>query len=307
MRGALVLVGVAAFALGTSPAVTSVDATAAPVVTFTVSNSTVKVSGAKGLKAGWITIKASTKDGPHNLWFFQDKSPAMVPAAPAPAKPAAKRMRAIRPPAASGPSAANPPSKTQRNQSISAAGELEESVVGLGGFYIDPKHPVTMKVKLPKGTVSVMDRMAFSNLVNLTIGSTGTAKGPAKPTANITVNDRNALVAPSTLPAKGVLQFSNISKRVENWHDLAIRRLKPGKKVADVQKYFKTFDEKFNPFVGPKGGSEDATGSAPMSAQRNQQVSYSLAPGSYAVFDAWLDEEGRSNAEKGAVKVFKVK
>lgn len=107
--------------------------------------------------------------------------------------------------------------------------------------------------------------------------------------------------------ARACCSSPNISKKAANWHDLAIRRLKTGKKAADVVTYFKTYDEKYDPFVGPKGTSEDATGSAPMSAQRNQQVSSSLAPGNYAVFDAWLDEEGRSNAEKGAVKVFRVK
>ncbi len=281
----------------TVPAVAATDASTPPVISFTVKDGATKVSGAKGLKAGWVTVKASAKDGPHNLWFYQEKRPSKAKA------PAGARMRQI-PPAT--PGGETRPSKGgDRARRISTAGGLEDDILALGGLYVDPKHPVTMRVKLPAGRVSVFDRMSADPEIVLQVGSAGTAKAPAKPTANITINDRNALTVPSSLPAKGVLQFSNISTQAKNWHDLTIRRLKSGKTAADVKKFFQTY--KNNPFVTPKGTSADATGSAPMSAGRNQQVSYSLAPGNYAVFDAWLDEQGRSNAEKGAVKVVKLK
>jgi hypothetical protein len=294
---AVVLIAVTGLGLSAVPAVAEVAATTPPVVTFTVKQGATKVSGAKGLKAGWVTVKATTKDGPHNLWFYQDKHPSKAKA------PAGARMRQI-PPATPG-GETRPTKGGDRTRRISTAGGLEKDILALGGFYLDPKHPVTMRIKLPAGRVSVFDRMTGDPEIVLSVGAAGTAKAPAKPTANITVNDRNVIAVPSTLPAKGVLQISNISAQARNWHDLTIRRLKSGKTAADVKKFFTTYRN--DPFVAPKGTSADAAGTAPMSAGRNQQVSYSLAPGTYAVFDAWLDEKGNSNASKGAVKVVKLK
>jgi hypothetical protein len=288
-----------ALGLGGTSAVAATDATAAPVVTFAVKDGSAKVSGAKGLKAGWVTIKATSKDGPHSLWFYKYTGATKAKA------PAGSRLRAIRP--ADPDAAAGPPTKGERTRSISTAGGLERDYLALGGLYVDPKHPVTMRVKLPAGRISVLDRFStqMGDLTSLQIGSAGTAKGPGKPTATVTANDRNALTVPSTLARTGVLQFSNVSKQAGSWHDLALRRLKKGKTAADVKRYFTTY--KNSPFVEAKGGSEDASASAPLSAGRSHQVTYSLAPGTYALYDGWLDERGNANAAKGAVKIVKVK
>lgn len=296
----LVLFSVTGLGLATVPAVASTDATTPPVVTLAVKAGSTKVTGAKGLKAGWVTIKATSKDGPHSLWLYQYIGTTTKPKAPA-----GSRVRAIPPPQPG--SDTRPRKGGDQQRRISTAGGLEKEVLALGGFYVDPKHPVTMRVKLPAGEVEIYDRvrMGYADPVILKVGKAGTAKGPAKPTANITVNDRNTISAPGSLPRKGYLQFSNISTQQKNWHDLAIARLKSGRTAADVRKYFQTY--KNDPFVAPKGTSADVSGSAPMSAKRNQQVSYDLAPGNYAIYDAWLDENGKSNAGKGAVKVVKLK
>lgn len=72
-----------------------------------------------------------------------------------------------------------------------------------------------------------------------------------------------------------------------------------------MRRYFQTYRN--DPFVTSKGTSADVSGAASMSAQRDQQVSYNPAPGNYAIYDAWLDEDGKSNAGKGVVKVVKLK
>lgn len=251
----LAFLAVAAVVFGGQQAVAAAPAPEMQVIKFVVQDDHTKVSGTKGLHAGWTRIEAKAVSGAHDVWLFQNL-----------------------------PSPPDGPSKQ----------------LSLGGFYVKKGHPVTLLVKLPQGEIEAFDKSVIDDGGDLAKFNVGPAlavgaAAPSKPKLRISENSDYRIDAPSTLPTKGTIRFTNNSNRDQ---EMLLRRLAKGKDLADARKFFTAKGNPDSPFTeSDEDFPSDLTGSERLSGKRYIQTTYSLPPGQYVLWDA---EASKSNQAKHA-------
>ncbi|MGQ0467412.1 MAG: hypothetical protein ACT4QG_19110 [Sporichthyaceae bacterium] len=292
---AVTAVAVLALAAGTGTALAvAPDPSAPPVVTIALDGDKVKLSGADGLKAGWITIKASTTTKPHSLWLFTPKPGAK----PAGAEKAVQAMQAVQANEGQSPEAAAEGGPQQKPANNVAT--VEDTLVGLGGALVTPKRSATFSVNLPEGEVSIADlangaEKAATPIAKLMLGDPGGAVRSAGNGSQVTIDEKAQIQAPDTLPRTGELRISNVGDK--KWHFLELHKLQEGKGEKDVVAFFSgSGTSPFDP--------ENALGTAPLSGGVEEYLDYDLPAGTYAFVDSWVDSAtGTFNASQGAIRM----
>jgi hypothetical protein len=253
--GPLAILTLAALAFGGQHARAAEPPPAMQVIKFVVEDDHTKVSGTKGLQAGWTRIEATAVSGSHDVRLFQDL-----------------------------PSGPDEPS----------------NVLSLGGFYVKKRHPVTLLVKLPEGEIEAFDKSVVDDGGDLATLHVGPALSPApaapsKPKLRIAENGDYGIKAPSKLPAKGTIRYSNKSERDE---ELVLRRLAKGKDLAAVRKFLTAKGSPNSPFVETdEDFPYDIAGSERLAGHHYVQTTYNLPPGQYVLYDAAAT---KSNQAKSA-------
>lgn len=285
------------------------EASSSQQVTISGNGSSVKVSGVKNLKAGWVKVKVSSTD---DMWFTAARPGMSAKAATAsegirPHKSVLAHPSAVaRPADTSGSTGSAGTTSTGVASSASqAAQEITtaegEMVAFGGGSAVSKGKAATFTLKLPVGKVAILDLDTNTVVSTLVIGK---GSGASQPHADARVTEANdhVLHAPSALPRSGTVEFSNTGSKA--WHELGFLQLVKGATKSDVVNYFAGKSTKV-PFTV---SSTFGVGTEPLSPQHSEYVQYSVPKGSYALLDLWVDDKtGQPYVAENSVKVFTVK
>lgn len=305
-----------------SPAAHATADKAPPVVTVALDGSKATLTGTDHLLSGWTTFRISSTSTDNNLGLFAARPGATPPApaaAPQPApKPAPQPQDNT--PNAVNPMPAQPPqerpatpaapvradAKATRAQRAQLTAAAEEATISLGGVATHKGHDATLTVQLPAGTVYLQDLLAADAtkpVAVLTVAPESNRALMPDVAQIITVNGKGEFNHPWTLRHAGMLQIENISHGRHDWHDVVLQKLRKGETRDDVVRYFQ-----HDPGQGGKTPfGQPIAGTAPLSAGHVLQFSYNLPPGTYALYDIWLDHtSGKFNAGEGAVTLISV-
>jgi hypothetical protein len=272
-----------------------------PHVDVAMTAAGIRLSGIKNVTSGWVTFRVSATDGAHHLWLV---SPSVGPrgdvSTPARDIQTLWSMNEANPKAGTATTPRRPSGDPRTIAAYQKA--AQESLIALGGAWIDAQHPATISAELPAGDVYLedLDGAADSDAV-LHVGWGKYPPMPARPAGEITEGDDNFIFAPTSLPRHGTLELANADDTETGYHFLVIRALAPGTTREDVERYYSAG-------IGPTPLGAAAVMSAPLSAGQSQFLSYSLPPGQYAILDAWKDPAtGRVLAGDGAVTTVRLR
>lgn len=160
---------------------------------------------------------------------------------------------------------------------------LEDDFKSIGG---SQAHGNDLYVKMLPGTYFIVDidakKLQPSMIQKVT--ASGPTVNAARPVADATLTstgDMHWAPKPNHIPASGLLRFRNHSKsNMNNTHFVALQKLQPGKKYADVKKVL----EGKEPFPQVfESGPGTSFGTGIISQGRAQVSTYSLTPGRYAL------------------------
>jgi hypothetical protein len=272
-----------------------------PHVDVVMTAAGIKLSGTKTVTSGWVTFRISAPDGEHHLWLV---SPSVGPrgdvSAPTRDIRSLWSVNAINPNAgtATTPHHPNPDPQMVAGYQQTA----QESLIALGGAWVDARHPATISAELPAGDVYLEDLSpaAVADAV-LHVGWGKYPPMPARPAGEITEGDDNFVFAPPVLPSRGTLELANADDTETGYHFLVIRAMAPGVTREDVERFFASG-------TGPPPLASAAVMSAPLSAGQSQFLSYALPSGQYAILDAWMDPvTGRVLAGDGALTTIRLR
>lgn len=277
-----------------APVGTAQAASRPPVVTIVLHGNDANVSGAKHLRAGWVTLRLSTTDKRyHDLYLGVARSGDAGP-----------RGKGAMPP--QGILRSTPTSGQSQSQAAiyarnaEAARASERSALSLGGVRVTRAARVDLTVKLPAGTTVLFGQVGPVAQLQL---ATKTGHGHGQPAGGASViyeGADNVIHSPSTLSRNGVLRIRNSNPGDTTLHWITLNKVAPGATKASVQRWF-----------GPDGyagadpfESSPVTGSFnPLSAGHSEYVSYrGLPAGRYALVDSAVDEHsGHTHAEDGSI------
>ncbi|WP_375479215.1 hypothetical protein [uncultured Jatrophihabitans sp.] len=161
-------------------------------------------------------------------------------------------------------------------------------------------------VSLEKGTYYAVDSNNASPTVGqiLTITVSGKKQDATFPTASriVASGEHNWSKNPKTIPAKGVLRFSN---EAHDAHFVSLAKLKKGKTLADVKKAFAGSEDPNKVFVSK--GKHIALNLGVVSPGRGERGSYTLSRGTYLLACFWPDRKtGMPHALMGMIRLLKV-
>jgi hypothetical protein len=272
-----------------------------PVVKIVLHGNNATVSGAKGLKAGWVTLRLSATDKDyHDLYLGSARNGDAGPRGKGAMAPQGIQKRAGKAPT------------TGQNQSqaaiyarnAQAARTSESSALSLGGVRVTRTHSIDLTVALPAGTTVIFGQVG--PVAQLKLGKGTNKSRPSGSVSSITEGADNVIHSPTTLPRNGILRISNTNPGDARVHWITLNKLAKGATKASAQRWF-----------GPDGGSaaspfdgSPVTGSFnPLSAGHSEYVTYrGLPAGRYALVDTAVDEDtGHMHAEDGSITVVTVK
>lgn len=283
---ALSVVALAAGSTGTAVAAAP-SVNAPPVVGLVLDGGKATLTGAEDLDAGWVTFKASSKQGTHSLWLFTPKPET----APAKAQEAAEAMRDV---------------TGHENKAKGTAADVatvEDTLVALGGAAVAPGHPATFSVNLPEGEVSIGDlagdaKQATTPIAKLMLGDPGGAVRSAGEGNRVSVGSADgkaSIDALETMSRKAKLRITNRDEK--EWHFIGLHRLVEGANEKDVVAFYSGSGK--SPF-----DAANSLISAPLSGKGEQFMDYDLPAGKYAIVDSWVDStDGKFYATKGAIRM----
>lgn len=284
-----------------------------PVVKIVLNGSKHTVSGAKGLKAGWVTFQISAKDHTlHDLSVFSERPGSSFGKTKGIRAPEGVRRlersgagQGTDAPSAPGGSA-TPPSRAEvYSEQATGAKDGDRSLVSEGGARVSGTRGVDLTVRLPAGRAFVSDLFAGSIEITVAKGS-GQGK-PSKGNVAVSEGANNVIHAPKTLPRDGVLQISNTNSSGTGTHAIMLAKLSPGATKASIEKYFAP-DNDFShgaPFIdSPVTGGFNS-----LSPGYADYLPYlKLKAGKYAFIDVAIDEKsGHVHAEDGSIAFVTVK
>jgi hypothetical protein len=289
----------ALLAVAALPAGPAHASTKPPVVSVRLDDSGVKVSGAKGLKAGWVTLHISEQTpGELDVILSMDRHPSgKSDAGPAPA-PTIRRSA----PHSAAPAGSAPTPETYAQDARSAR-DGEKAIDWMGGINVADSRGVDLTVKLPAGTLFV--EMGISGSAVIKVGKGTNSSAPGHATASVREGKDSVIHAPSTLPRSGVLRISDTDSGVRA-HYLMLVKPPKGATKKSIEKSFAK-----DPYSATtKFGSYPVTGYFnPLSAGHTEYQSYrNLKPGRYAFIDTATDDRtGHVHARDGAITFVTVK
>lgn len=159
---------------------------------------------------------------------------------------------------------------------------IEKNVISLGGAYAAAGEKATATVTLKKGTYFLTDNRGagFGKLRKLKVSKAGNGAKAPKAAATVDMIEERIFTGDDKLPASGTIRIRNTIKAKSNNHVyLAVLQ-----RVADG-----TTAQQFQDFIG--GISEDDSfladgeaGGDALSPGRSQLLTYSLPPGTYALY-----------------------
>jgi hypothetical protein len=261
----------------------AVPENAPPVVSLVMENGKAKLSGAEDLDAGWVTFKASSTKGTHNLWFFTPKPET----APEKATDGIEAMSNVR----------------DNRAKKSEVAQVEKTLVAFGGAAVAPGRPVTFSVNLPEGEVSIGDlagdaKKAATPIATVMLGDPGGAVRSAGDGNRVSVGSVDGKVqidAPETMSRKAKLRVTN--RDDAKWHFIALNRLNDGAEEKDVLAFYEGNGR--SPF-----DPAHSMLTAPLSGKGEEFLDYDLPAGKYAIVDSWVDSsDGKFYAAKGAIRM----
>ncbi|HEX3828611.1 MAG TPA: hypothetical protein VHV82_15205 [Sporichthyaceae bacterium] len=261
----------------------------------------IKLAGTRSVTSGWVTFRISAPDGEHHLWLV---SPSVGPrgdvSTPAGDIRSLWSVNAANPRASTVTTPHRPSADPQMVAGYQRT--AQESLIALGGAWVDAGHPATISAELPAGDVYLEDlgASAVSDAV-LHVGWGKYPPMPARPVGEITEGDDNFVFAPPVLPGHGTLELANADDTETGYHFLVIRAMAAGATREDVERFFSSG-------TGPSPLASAALMSAPLSAGQSQFLSYALPSGEYAILDAWMDPvTGRVLAGDGALTTIRLR
>ncbi|HZE67816.1 MAG TPA: hypothetical protein VE081_14365 [Sporichthyaceae bacterium] len=295
------LVGATVLATGLLPTRAAHAAAKPPVVKIVLHGNNAKITGAKGLKAGWLTLRLSATDaGYHDLYLGSARN-----GDPGPGGKAAAGPQGIRKSSGKAPTSGQSQSQAAiYGRNAAAARTSERSALSLGGVRVTRARGVDLTVRLPAGTTVLFGEVGPLAELKASKGTNTSRPGGAHST--ITEGADNVIHSPATLPRTGALRISNTCPGDTRVHWITLNRLANGTTKASVAKWF-----------GPDGLSgpdpfleSPVTGSFnPLSAGHSEYVAYrGLSRGRYALIDTAVDETtGHVHAQDGSIRFITVK
>jgi hypothetical protein len=293
------LLGATVLAGSLLPVGTADAASKPPVVKIVLHGNNATVSGAKGLRAGWVTLRLSATDkGYHDLYLGSARNGDAGPRGKGAMAPQGIQKRTA-------PTSGQSQSQAAiYAQSAQAARTSESSALSLGGVRVIKAHSIDLTVALPAGTTVIFGQVGPVAELKLAKGTT-TAR-PGGSVRGITEGADNVIHSPGTLPRNGILRIANTNPGDARVHWITLNKLAKGATKASAQRWF-----------GPDGGSaanpfdgSPVTGSFnPLSAGHSEYVAYrGLPAGRYALVDTAVNEDtGHTHAEDGSITVVTVK
>jgi hypothetical protein len=274
---------------------------APPHVDVLMTASGIKLSGAGKVSSGWLTLRVSATGGEHHLWLVSpSEGPRGEVTTPTNDVRSLWSVNPANPRAGVAGTPGRPSADPTTVNSYQRA--AQDSLIALGGAWVDPSHPTQLSAELPAGDVYLVDLAAPATPgAVLRVGWGKYPPLPARPTGEITEGDDNFVFSPPVLPRHGTLEFANADDTETGYHFMLVRALAPGATRDDVERFFASGS-------GPEPLGTAGVMTAPLSAGQSQFLSYSLPAGEYAILDAWMDPvTGRVLAGDGAVSTIRLR
>ena len=173
-------------------------------------------------------------------------------------------------------------------------------VVGRGGLDVSKGKTATMTVTLAPGTYYLADDSGGlpTHFRQLTVLPRSCAWESTRTSATVTMQENLRFGGDTTLPATGSILVKNTSTSFDHLHFLALQHVRKGTTRADVLKSFKSQSQ-------PTFALTAQVGTDALSPGKDQVLTYSLPPGTYAemCFFPDPDEGGAPHAFLGMVRI----
>jgi hypothetical protein len=176
---------------------------------------------------------------------------------------------------------------------LKALKRFERNVTLLGGVPSAPGDRGVLFLNLPRGTYWVADTNAHVQRASkiLTVHIGGARLSATMPKASGTVraiHEATWAPRPKTLPASGMLRFTNAS---QDNHFVELAKLAPGKTVADFKAWIDKVSKGENAGPPPINQRAKTLDSGVVSPGHSMTMRYSLSHGHYVLLCWWPDAE----------------
>lgn len=255
---------------------TQVADPAPPLITVTLSEGAMKVTGALKHPAGPVRFRALALGPGHAMSVFRLKPGHTLAEVVADSDAAAKSPRAA------------------------AAGNLRrlgEKVDFRGGIGLERGRSATMTLVLEPGTYYISDQTDEGNRFEKVTVTTRKSKAVAvRPSATVTMNEHYKMTGDTILPKKGSIRIRNTATTDSRLYLATFQRVRPGTTVEDMQR-----------LRGPDRDRSillpDAFGAELLSPGRSETLTYSMPAGTYALQCMIPGHDGVPHAFNGMMRI----
>ncbi|MGQ0630053.1 MAG: hypothetical protein ACT4P1_03365 [Sporichthyaceae bacterium] len=184
---------------------------------------------------------------------------------------------------------------------VKAARRLQKNVITVGGVTTEAGTEATATLNLAPGKYRIYDGAGefFDNVRTLTITKTSNKATAPTPAATISMTEQKAFGGATVLPAAGTIRIRNTTTSGHRWYQAQLLHVANGTTEEQVADLFSGESED-DSFV-----QEGYVGGDSLSPGRSQLLTYSVPPGTYALFCFFPDPDvpGTTYAGNGMVRI----